>query len=172
MILAVTIGLLVACGVYLITQRGMVRIVFGMMLISHAANLILLATGVPAWRSEPIMSATDAERAADPLPQAFVLTAIVITLAVALFMLTLAALGDTDDTAAKPAPLGRGRLDTRGRGRLRRDENADYVPPVTGFEMEVAADADAGRVYDADANLQSDHEDTSDPDAGAKEYRP
>lgn len=97
MIIALTIGILIAGGVYLVLQRGMVRIVFGMTLISHAVNLIILSAGVPAWREQPFGS-TPIEDAADPLPQAFVLTAIVITMAVTAFMLTLAALGTNDDT--------------------------------------------------------------------------
>ena len=97
MIIALTIGILIAGGVYLVLQRGMVRIVFGMTLISHAVNLIILSAGVPAWREQPFDS-TPIEEASDPLPQAFVLTAIVITMAVTAFMLTLAALGTNDDT--------------------------------------------------------------------------
>ena len=54
MIIAVTIAVLVAGGVYMILQRGMVRIVFGMGLVSHATNLLILATGIGAWRSEPV----------------------------------------------------------------------------------------------------------------------
>ena len=50
MIIAVTIAVLVAGGVYMILQRGMVRIVFGMGLVSHATNLLILATGIGAWR--------------------------------------------------------------------------------------------------------------------------
>ncbi|CAN5448263.1 cation:proton antiporter subunit C [soil metagenome] len=103
MILPITIGVLVAGGVYLILQRGMVRIVFGLALISHAANLLLLASGVSAYRGEPLADRTAVEVAADPLPQAFVLTAIVIALAVTIFMLTLAVIGHNDDTKRMPS---------------------------------------------------------------------
>ena len=48
MIIAVTIAVLVAGGVYMILQRGMVRIVFGMGLVSHATNLLILDTGIGA----------------------------------------------------------------------------------------------------------------------------
>ncbi len=102
MTLPLTIGILVAGGVYLMLQRGMVRVVFGILLLSHAANLILLAAGVSAWRGEPLMDGTSVAEAADPLPQAFVLTAIVITLAVTVFMLTLAAIGHDDATQEIP----------------------------------------------------------------------
>lgn len=98
MTLALTIGVLTGGGVYLMMQRGMVRVVFGLALFSHAVNLMLLTTGVSAWRAEPLTNLTDIDVAADPLPQAFVLTAIVITLAVTVFMLSLAVVGRDDDT--------------------------------------------------------------------------
>lgn len=102
MILTATIFVLVTGGVYLILQRSMVRIIFGLGLLSHAANFILLTSGVPAWRGEPIEGRTPFESAADPLPQAFVLTAIVISLAVTILMLALAVLGHNDDIKRHP----------------------------------------------------------------------
>ncbi len=102
MILALTVTVLTAGGVYLLLQRSMVRAVFGIGLLSHAANFVLLSAGVPGWRGEPLADRTDAAVAADPLPQAFVLTAIVITLAVTVFMLMLAVLGNNDDTHVIP----------------------------------------------------------------------
>lgn len=101
-VLPVTIGVLVAGAVYLMLQRGMVRIIFGLALLSHAANLMLLITGVSAWRGEPLGDRLDPATAADPLPQAFVLTAIVITLAVTVYMLALAVIGHNDDTKRMP----------------------------------------------------------------------
>ncbi|MCL8027444.1 sodium:proton antiporter [Nocardioides bruguierae] len=98
-VLPLTIAVLVAGGVYLLLQPGLVRIVFGITLLSHAANLILLAAGVSAWRGEPLH---EGPGVADPLPMAFVLTAIVITLAVTVLMLALARLGGNDDTYVMP----------------------------------------------------------------------
>ena len=111
--LAVTVGLLAAGGTYLVLQRSLVRIVFGIGLLSHAANFVLLSAGVPAWRGEPLAIAdpSGAARAqalapmADPLPQAFVLTAIVITLAVTVILLMFSVLGHNDDTHLMP-PTG------------------------------------------------------------------
>ncbi|GAB3077671.1 sodium:proton antiporter [Corynebacterium aquatimens] len=98
MFMALTISVLVAGAVYLIQQRGMVRVVFGMMLFGHATNLTLLAAGVGAWRGEAFPSTTPLDEMADPLPQAFVLTAIVISMATTTILLMLAALGRDDDT--------------------------------------------------------------------------
>lgn len=103
MTLALMIGVLTAGGVYLMLQRGMVRVVFGLSLITHAVNLMLLTAGVSAWRAEPLAGANSAEASADPLPQAFVLTAIVIAFAVTVFMLSLAVVSRDDDTHEIPA---------------------------------------------------------------------
>lgn len=100
-ILPVTVAVLAAGGVYLLCQAGLVRIVFGITLLSHAANLVLLSAGVSAWRGEPLANTGEAGQA-DPLPMAFVLTAIVITLAVTVFMLALARIGGDDDTFHMP----------------------------------------------------------------------
>lgn len=102
MVMALTIAVLVAGAVYLVMQRGMVRVVFGMSLFGHAANLTLLATGVGAWRGEAFPSRTPFEEMSDPLPQAFVLTAIVIAMATTTILLMLASLGKDDDTFEKP----------------------------------------------------------------------
>jgi multicomponent Na+:H+ antiporter subunit C len=102
MILSLMVGVLFAGGVYLILHRNMVRIVFGIGLLSHAANVALLSAGVTAWRGQPLTDETPAESMADPLPQAFVLTAIVITLAATVVMLTMAVIGHDDDTRRVP----------------------------------------------------------------------
>jgi multicomponent Na+:H+ antiporter subunit C len=98
MILALTIGVLVAGGVYLLLQRSLVRLAIGVGVLSHAVNLFLLTAGGPAYRGEALTNRMDPATAADPLPQAFVLTAIVITLAVTIFLLALAVIGRNDDT--------------------------------------------------------------------------
>ena len=98
MIIFALIGVLTTGGVFLVQQRSMVRIVFGLSLLSHAANLVLLSAGVAAWRGEPLADRTAAEAAADPLPQAFVLTAVVISMATSTILLTMAAMGKNDDT--------------------------------------------------------------------------
>lgn len=100
-VLPVTVAVLVAGGAYLLLQAGLIRIIFGITLLSHGANLVLLASGVSAWRTEPLAPG-DGDRSADPLPMAFVLTAIVITLAVTVLMLAMARIGGDDDTYKMP----------------------------------------------------------------------
>ena len=123
MIIAATIAILVAGGTYLVLQRGMLRLIMGIALLTHAVNLLILATGIGAWRTEPIMNRANAGEAADPLPQAFVLTAIVISMAATAVMLAMAALGRDDDTRGTDDPEAASRkfraLQTMGAGRLR-----------------------------------------------------
>ncbi|MHD0119776.1 cation:proton antiporter subunit C [Corynebacterium diphtheriae] len=115
MILSLSIAVLAAAGTYMVLQRGMLRIVIGMTLISHAVNLIILNAGVPKWRGEAFPSLTDISESSDPVPQAFVLTAIVIAMATTTYMLTLSDLGRSDDTLAEEVADETSPLQTLGR---------------------------------------------------------
>ena len=88
-VVAVTAGALFATGTYLLLQRLLSRIVVGLGLIAHAANLVLLGSGGEPG-SPPIIDAANTSSPSDPLEQAFVLTAIVITFGVTAFLLALA----------------------------------------------------------------------------------
>lgn len=115
MIIPLSIAILAGSGVYLVLQRSMLRIIIGMTLFSHATNLFILTTGVTTWRGEPFPSLTDLQDAADPVPQAFVLTAIVIAMATTTYMLTLSGLGSSDDTVAYAVADEDSPLQTLGR---------------------------------------------------------
>ncbi len=88
-VLAAAAATLFGSGTYLVLQRELTRIVLGLSLLAHGANiLILLGAGDPG---APAFVGTAAdEELFDPLPQAFVLTAIVISFAVTTFLLGLA----------------------------------------------------------------------------------
>ncbi|WP_434742087.1 cation:proton antiporter subunit C [Micromonospora sp. SH-82] len=107
MTLAVTAGLLVAGAVYLFLQREMLRVILGFVLLGHAVNLALMAAGGTSRRAAPFGSPEDLSAVADPLPQAFVLTAIVIAFSITVFMLVLAVTGREDDTTDPAADGGR-----------------------------------------------------------------
>ena len=87
--LAATVGVLYAVGTYLLLQRTLTRIVIGLALLGHGANLLLLLAGGPPGRP-PLITDGSVEGFADPLPQAMALTAIVITFGVLAFLLALA----------------------------------------------------------------------------------
>ena len=88
-VLAAAAASLFGCGTYLLLQRQLTRILIGLALLAHGANLlIVLAAG---RRGEPtFIGLGDEGGFLDPLPQAFVLTAIVITFGVTGFLLALA----------------------------------------------------------------------------------
>ena len=88
-VLVVTIGVLFAAGVYLLLERSLSRVLIGVILIGNGANLLFLVAGGAAGRP-PIVGATPEGQMSDPLPQAMVLTAIVITLGMTAFLLALA----------------------------------------------------------------------------------
>lgn len=96
MTVALTVGILVAGAVYLFMQREMLRVILGFILLSHAANMALMAAGGTSRREEPFGTPEDTATVADPLPQAFVLTAIVIAFSITIFMLVLAVTGRRD----------------------------------------------------------------------------
>ncbi len=91
---AIIVGLLAAAGTFLILQRGLVRAVLGFVLLGHAATTLLMAAGGVSRRGVAIIGQEGvAAQPADPLPQAFALTAIVISFGVTAFLLALAARG-------------------------------------------------------------------------------
>jgi len=88
-VLVVTIGVLFAAGVYLLLERSLSRVLIGVILIGNGANLLFLVAGGAAGRP-PIVGVEPEGQMSDPLPQAMVLTAIVITLGMTAFLLALA----------------------------------------------------------------------------------
>ncbi|GLJ80590.1 sodium:proton antiporter [Microbacterium imperiale] len=105
MILALTIGVLVAGAVYLLMQKDRLRVILGFVLLSHAVNLLLFSAGGIDSRAEPLGGSLDPSTTADPLPQAFVLTAIVIAFAITIYLLVLAVTGDpSEDAEPEGAP--------------------------------------------------------------------
>lgn len=86
---AILVGLLFSSGTYLILQRGFIRILFGFSLLTHGTNLFVLAmSGEPGNNRPPIMSA-GVTNYVDPLPQALILTAIVIGFGVTAYLVVM-----------------------------------------------------------------------------------
>lgn len=82
-------AVLVACGVYLFMERSLMRILAGFLVLGNGINLLFLAASGPAGSAPFVEDGTDPADIADPLPQAMVLTAIVISLATSVFLLAL-----------------------------------------------------------------------------------
>jgi multicomponent Na+:H+ antiporter subunit C len=88
--LALVVGVLYATGTYLLLQRTLTRIVIGLSLMGHGANVLLLAAAGGPGAPPLIGDSPPAQPFTDPLPQALALTAIVITFGVIAFLLALA----------------------------------------------------------------------------------
>ena len=86
--LAAVVAVLFGCGTWLLMQRRLTRIIIGIGLLGHGANLLLVTSGGVGGRA-PIIGADEEGFYADPLPQALALTAIVITFGVTAFLLAL-----------------------------------------------------------------------------------
>lgn len=88
LVLVLVMMAMYACGVYLLLDRTLTRLLLGFLLVGNATNLLIfLMSG--SFGAAPIAGETAPEDMSDPLPQAFILTAIVITFAVSAFFLAL-----------------------------------------------------------------------------------
>lgn len=90
--LVIVMAVLYAAGVYAMLERSLTRVLIGFLLLGNATNLLLLIVmgypGVAPFAGDPEHPG-DHGAASDPLPQALMLTAIVITFAVSAFLLAL-----------------------------------------------------------------------------------
>lgn len=109
--LALLIGVLFGLGAFLMLERSLIRILLGLVLISNAANLVIFVAGGLIWGEPAIVPAgatIPAGVVANALPQALVLTAIVIGFGLVAFALVLAErtyrrLGTVDTEAMRAA---------------------------------------------------------------------
>jgi multicomponent Na+:H+ antiporter subunit C len=87
-LLALSAAVLFGIGTYLVLQRKLSRIIIGIGLLSHGANLLLMVAG--GRGVEPLVGAAEPAAMADPLPHAMALTTIVITFGTSALLLALA----------------------------------------------------------------------------------
>jgi multicomponent Na+:H+ antiporter subunit C len=107
LLLAVVIGTIYGAAIYLLLRQNMVKLIVGLVLLSHGANLLIFTAAGPSRGNPPILRSDHFEpvpSTADPVPQALILTAIVISFGVLSFATVLVhranrALG-TDDLKA------------------------------------------------------------------------
>lgn len=88
-LMSVVIGILFTIGVYMILNRSMLRVILGTSLLSHGAHLLLLTMAGLKTGQAPLL-AEQVDAYTDPLPQALILTSIVISFGVTSFFLVLA----------------------------------------------------------------------------------
>ena len=96
LLLAIAVGSLFASGTYMIMRRGQIKLILGLALLSHGVNLLLFGSGTLTEGSPPIFldknkyaETLAALTPADPLPQALILTAIVISFGITAFVIVL-----------------------------------------------------------------------------------
>ncbi|QOR66039.1 Na(+)/H(+) antiporter subunit C [Cytobacillus suaedae] len=88
-VMSFIIGILFTAATYLILSKSLIRIIIGTGLLSHGAHLLLLTMGGLKRGAAPLLG-EKASAYTDPLPQALILTAIVISFGVTAFFLVLA----------------------------------------------------------------------------------
>lgn len=88
LVLSVAVSVVFGCGVYLLLQRDLLRVVLGIVLISNAANLFIVSAGLSRGVA-PISPLPEGGPVSDPLVQAMALTAIVISSSTAALLFAL-----------------------------------------------------------------------------------
>ena len=88
-VLIVAVGVLFGTGVYLLMERSLTRVLLGFLLVGNGVNLLILHMGGPAGKAPIIAEEVAGADMNDPLPQALILTAIVITFGVTAFVLAV-----------------------------------------------------------------------------------
>jgi len=89
LVLLVVMAVMYASGIYLLLERSMTRVLLGFLLVGNATNLLILIMAGEAGVAPIVTDGVTAEEMSDPLPQALILTAIVITFAVSAFLMAL-----------------------------------------------------------------------------------
>ncbi|TGN61928.1 Na+/H+ antiporter subunit C [Paracoccus liaowanqingii] len=139
LLLAITLGILVSTSVYLMLDRNVLRFLFGLVLLSNAVNLLIFAGGRLTAGAPPLIAPGEyapTGTVANALPQALVLTAIVIGFGLLAFTLALVyrtfmTLGTVNSDEMRIAePMDEKDLDTGKLGLGR----ADPQQPATGQE--------------------------------------
>lgn len=157
LVVVILAGVLVAVGAYLVMERTLTRILIGLALMGHGVNVLFLAASGRSARPALLGEDVDPTIMADPLPQAMMLTAIVIGLGTTAFGMALAyrswRLSGHDEVVDDVE-------DRRLARRLAKDRVDDYgVDEVTGEE-------DPHRFYDAEAVEDSAKESEGGPSRG------
>lgn len=104
-VFAIVAGLILAGALYLLLSRALIRVMLGIVLLGNGVNLLILVAGRLTRSTPPILPAAGpaAVPMANPLPQALILTAIVIGFAMFVFLMVLALRAyqalDADDTS-------------------------------------------------------------------------
>ena len=175
--LVLTSAALVGTGTYLFLSRSLVRALMGFLLMGNGINLLfIIASGPPG--APPIVGAAEAgEQMADPVPQALVLTAIVITLGMTAFVLALAHRGRqlsgvdlVDDDTESARIHARAEADDAGSEPSARETSEEIEAEGRRTESSHHAQASGGHAHDEFEEEPGAHDDRGHDDAGAADH--
>lgn len=89
LVLIIVMAVLYACGIYLMLERSMTKVLLGFLLVGNATNLLIITMAGKAGLAPIVGDGVEPEQMTDPLPEALILTAIVITFGVSAFLMAL-----------------------------------------------------------------------------------
>lgn len=89
LLFAILVGILFAVGTYFLLKRSIVKMILGVIMLGYGTDLLIFMTGDLSGRDMPILERGVGQKS-DPIPQALILTAIVIGFGVVAFTMTLA----------------------------------------------------------------------------------
>lgn len=140
----VLIGGLTTAGVYLLLERSLTRMLLGLLLISNAINLLILSAGGPSG-NPPVRGRTSGSETttADPLAQGLILTAIVITMGVAAFVLALTYRSYRLNTAEEVANDPEDTRVSQLTGKESIEEDEDHLDPDHTRDTDLPDELDA-----------------------------
>lgn len=87
--LVIVMACMYACGIFMLLERSMTRVLIGFLLLGNATNILIMIVAGRAGAAPIVTDGVSAEQMQDPLPQALSLTAIVITFGLSAFLLAL-----------------------------------------------------------------------------------
>ncbi|MDP8940092.1 MAG: sodium:proton antiporter [Actinomycetota bacterium] len=125
-IIALAISLIFGAGAFLVLQRNLIRVVIGIVLISNAANIFIVAAGITRGQA-PIYPLPEGVEISDPLVQAMVLTALVISSSVTALLLALSYRLYTTHSTIDLEDISR--AETEAAEALERDEYPEHIDP-------------------------------------------
>jgi multicomponent Na+:H+ antiporter subunit C len=140
----VLIGGLISAGVYLLLERNLTRMLLGLLLIGNAINLLILTVGGPSG-NPPVRGRTSNgdTTTADPLAQGMILTAIVITMGIAAFVLALTyrsyRLNTAEEVSDDPEDARVSKLSAKDAAAL--DEDRPHPEPARDTDLPDELDA-------------------------------
>lgn len=139
LVLVAIMAVMYACGIFMLLERSMTRVLIGFLLLGNATNILILIMAGTIGIAPFVGEGTTAEEIHDPLPQALSLTAIVITFGISAFLLALIyrswRLGQVDELEDDQDDIAVGERD----GAVDDEKSDPQLGPDTDFEVISAA---------------------------------